>query len=328
MLNALQGFALWEKGVTIPVEGKITEYANPWTKQVYSDLQKLSTSSPCFALQWKEHGWWAIQTQEFLRSKVKQLESFEPYTDLLFQFTDKDVHCPHVDHRSFGSQVLSKTLPFPSSSASTMDTWMELPVVAKHKAEDLVDVRGKPTQKTRLGGKGKESKATQRDKLVDRALVNLDLRLRSVEDIVEDGLDAPADLEDVQAALAAGRDYQATVEEKGRGCKLGSPHTYTFSRLCKKQASLSDCPPELAEMIKAFVATYTTPAQIKHVVPFCTVHKKYGQNRAIITLHARSEIQKMWQQMRQFLVQRGAVDFGDTKPRGPIFKQLLQRVQI
>ena len=80
-------------------------------------------------------------------------------------------------------------------------------------------------------------------------------------------------------------------------------------------------------MLEEFAKKFTTPSQIKKVVPYCTVHKQFGKERACLVTHVNLELRDLWLAMRHFLEQRGAKDFADLKPRGPLFRQLLERIQ-
>ena len=141
----------------------------------------------------------------------------------LFHFRTSEAMCPHVGVHSFGSKSFAKTLLFPSrtDSLANMDKWMELPLApagTKHSTDASSESaeRAKPTAKTKRGGKGFSNKADGQvghgDKLAYRALLNLDQRLRTVEDIIEDSLDVPVDLEEIKVALRVGPNYQSTVQ--------------------------------------------------------------------------------------------------------------------
>ena len=114
MMSALQGFALWEKDATINADGSVSESANPWTKQFYSDLKLLSIRNHKFAEKWNHKHWWAIYSDEFQAANVTKLRSFDMYPEVLYSFKSKDVFIPFVSARSFGSQIVDKALPFPS----------------------------------------------------------------------------------------------------------------------------------------------------------------------------------------------------------------------
>ena len=100
-------------------------------------------------------------------------------------------------------------------------------------------------------------------------LDNLDTRLRAVEDIIQDGLDVPICLEDIKAALRAGSNYQASVDEQGKGSRFRSPHTYVFSDLCRTMAVDPNCFKELVALLKEFSMNNTSSNQASHPVLHC-----------------------------------------------------------
>eukprot|EP00930_Biecheleria_cincta_P050313 TRINITY_DN3547_c0_g1_i1.p1 TRINITY_DN3547_c0_g1~~TRINITY_DN3547_c0_g1_i1.p1 ORF type:complete len:147 (-),score=14.67 TRINITY_DN3547_c0_g1_i1:64-504(-) len=136
----------------------------------------------------------------------------------------------------------------------------------------------------------------------------------------------PAEIEEIKTALRVGPNYNATVLAKGRCIKLGSPHAYVFRALSKTMVKNPDCPQDLRQALLNFIATYNTPALIKRVIPFCTVHRQHDQgDRAILKVHARVDAQPLWRAMRNYLVQKGAKDFDDTITRGPMFRDIRAR---
>ena len=258
----------------------------------------MARTSNQFRDQWQNRKWWAVFSAQFLAAKVGRVRTFRRIDNKIFPLHPKDVLCLNVHPRSFC--VRDSVYPTVQSflaNMDDMDTWMELPVVTKRPAEGDPSTRGKPAPKGQYGGKGKASKNSSStgsgDKLTDMALLNIDARLRTVEDILEDALDTPLDLPEIEMSIKVGPAYNEVRLEKGRGVKLGSPHTFVFSAFIKTVAQNSDCPAELKQMIITFMKNYSTASMIRSVVPFCTAHKQHGKNRAVFKVHVSSDIRPL-----------------------------------
>eukprot|EP00930_Biecheleria_cincta_P044802 TRINITY_DN30855_c0_g1_i1.p1 TRINITY_DN30855_c0_g1~~TRINITY_DN30855_c0_g1_i1.p1 ORF type:complete len:172 (-),score=19.64 TRINITY_DN30855_c0_g1_i1:87-602(-) len=139
-----------------------------------------------------------------------------------YTFTDADVQCPNVlPCNLFSRKSVSHqpSLGFPPGM-ETVDSWMELPLATKHLAEQQ---GGSSKQKySKQHGKGKvntahsSSSQSTGDKLTDKALLNLDARMRTQEDITEDALDVPASLEAIETALRVGPNYDMRRPTKAK----------------------------------------------------------------------------------------------------------------
>eukprot|EP00930_Biecheleria_cincta_P105119 TRINITY_DN9766_c1_g2_i1.p2 TRINITY_DN9766_c1_g2~~TRINITY_DN9766_c1_g2_i1.p2 ORF type:complete len:220 (-),score=27.65 TRINITY_DN9766_c1_g2_i1:272-931(-) len=211
------------------------------------------------------------------------------------------------------------------------DYWMELPT-AVHR--DPGEERGKPIAKLKSGnGKTGTSSSTNHPsghdrpghgRLADKALLNLDARMRAQEDITEDAVDVPSTLADMEISQTVGPNYNAFTQAN-RGRNIGSVHTFLWAALVKSMSQLPECPVELRQTLAAYTAQKLAPAQIKRQVPFCTLHRHHNHSSlATLAVHVRSEVAPMWNAMRQFYFQRGAKEFDDTILRGPIFRQILR----
>eukprot|EP00930_Biecheleria_cincta_P105118 TRINITY_DN9766_c1_g1_i2.p1 TRINITY_DN9766_c1_g1~~TRINITY_DN9766_c1_g1_i2.p1 ORF type:complete len:1323 (-),score=80.85 TRINITY_DN9766_c1_g1_i2:275-4243(-) len=334
-LAAWQGQALWETTPTILPNGELGPNANPWTRQAFSDLHCLSACEKGqFAEQWSLHKWWAIDSAAFQTVRLAVVKSSLIPSPKLFSFTQSDVMCRNVCTCSFLPQKLrlcQHCQGFPPSM--NPDSWMELPSVPHH---DPGEERGKPVAKFKSGkGRpGASSSSNQspsgeclgHDRLADKALLNLDARLRAQEDITEDAVDVPSSLPDIVISLKVGPNYNAYTQAN-RGKKTGSVHAFLWAALVKSMSQLPECPAEFRQILSAYCAQKLTPAQIKRQVPYCTLHRHHNDNtRATLAVHVRSELASIWNAMRQFYFQRGAKEFEDTIPRGPIFRQILRRI--
>ena len=330
-LAALQGQALWEKEPTITSSGELGINANPWTRQAFSDLHWLAAcENGDFATQWKLTKWWSIYTTAFRTAKLNVVKFNKVPQGKLITFSSADVLCRNVVTCSFLPQRQKTFQPNRGSppGMETADTWMELPM--QHVKDELpVDDRGKPVPKLK-GGKGKPSHASSsvrgRDRLTDKALLNLDARLRAQEDITEDSFDVPASLQDIEAALRVGPNYNIHVKNN-KGKKIGPPHTFLWVALVRGVSKQPDCPPDLKQQALNYLAKQPTSSEIKRLVPFCTLHRQYNDNtRAALAVNVRPDMIQMWNNMRRFYFQRGAKEFEGTISRGPIFRQILRRV--
>eukprot|EP00930_Biecheleria_cincta_P105114 TRINITY_DN9766_c0_g1_i1.p1 TRINITY_DN9766_c0_g1~~TRINITY_DN9766_c0_g1_i1.p1 ORF type:complete len:264 (+),score=22.51 TRINITY_DN9766_c0_g1_i1:62-793(+) len=188
------------------------------------------------------------------------------------------------------------------------NSWMELPPIVHH---DPGEERGKPTAnlKSGTGRIGASSSSNQpsghehsgNDRLADKALLNLDARLRAQEDITEDAVDVPSTLTDMEISLKVGPNYNAYTQAN-RGKKIGSVHTFLWAALVKSMSQLPDCPAELRQTLSAYSAQKLTPAQIQRQVPHCTPHRQHNDNtRATLAVHVRPELAQMWNGMRHFI---------------------------
>ena len=150
-----------------------------------------------------------------------------------------------------------------------LDAWMELPLSGKHKADGLPDEgRFKSAQKTKSGKRktGKPASSAGRDRPdppVNRALVNLDSRVRSLEDISEDAIDTQSDLPEVAAALQVGPKYQSFTQQSMKGRKIGSAHTFIWAAFAKTMAKSINCPPELQQLLLAHIQQCNNTPLIK-----------------------------------------------------------------
>ena len=93
-------------------------------------------------------------------------------------------------------------------------------------------------------------------------------------------------------------------------------------------AAQPDCPAELKQLLTAYFAEKPSFSQIRHHVSLCILHRQFNDAaRATLAVNVRSEIAGMWKLMRLYYFQRGAREFEGNIPRGPIFRQILRRMQ-
>jgi len=138
--------------------------------------------------------------------------------------------------------------------------------------------------KAEHGGKGKGG-GGRNDRLVFRALLNLDSRMRVQEDIQEQTFEAVDSLPEWQTILKVGKNWDAMVKREGRNHGKGSAHIWVWSAMVKVIAANSTLSQQDRAILASFIDTHKTVASLMRDVPVCIVKKVYGKAKVLVTVH-------------------------------------------
>ena len=102
---------------------------------------------------------------------------------------------------------------------------------------------------------------------VCKALINIDNHLRYVEDILEEGINADADITEIRQVLQFGAAYDKMVKKEGKGHKRGPAHIWIFGEMGKLVAATPNSP-EDREILEEFAANHEDVKKMEKAVPF------------------------------------------------------------
>jgi hypothetical protein len=328
-LATLQGAFIWENHPPIDRRGELASDANPWTIQFFGDLSKLADTDPCFRALWIKEHWWSIYNDYFQHANIKHLRSYHDFQPDAYSFHFSSTLCP-------GTATLQPYSVLESSHSKSkhrslepdpdnMDPWKPLPPVTsvnkRGATSSFHSARDEKTART-ARGKGSDGPSGPTQKQYNKALVNLDNRVRACEGITQDAFTAPQHLPEVIAAMDSGKRYQQAVAQAGRGNNTyGSPYVREWSDFIAAIAAAPDTPPELQELIRQHRDQYNTTAKLEYVIRHFTSRPQHGKDRVIINVHVKDRLFDFWQAIRMYLNTRGVEQYTGDPPRGPIFRE-------
>ena len=325
-LALYQGKFLWETEAPInPDTGELTEAAHPWARQSFNDLSVLAVLDEKYAAQWSKQKWWSIYSDEFLHARVKRVQSYVCFD--LFCVFQRPIVLPNMLRATLFKPSSAHIAPQRRSAVSAMeklpDTWMQIPGKREGPASSGAGKQKQTRlQNTTTTSSSSSSSSLQPDfrQAVIKNVEQLDRRIRELESISEDAIQAPAALPEVQAALAEAQVFAATPRTPGQ--RRLPAHAYIFAAFLKEH--LKQCKdPDLKNQVLKFIQENDNPKNLLHKVKFFTVRLQHEKTKAVITVHVTSELTEMWWRIRETVLARGGEEFFGTPPRGPWVRKLL-----
>jgi hypothetical protein len=159
---------------------------------------------------------------------------------------------------------------------------------------------------------------------LSRHTVGMDVKLRSQEAILMDTLALPATWPEVVAMQAAGLAYSDMVRKKGKNHGLGPPYIQEWASLIKCIHSSKDTPEGLKIMLKDHMAKAENPGLLLEAVKYCRLKMMWGGERACLQIHVAPILQSLWDNLKAYLVQRGAQQLYGPPPKGPHLRRLVK----